>query len=588
MTFRPEKTSNNSSHNFTVQPQSIAPTKIAFIGTGGTASASEIVINGFVPYLHANAALIGTNTYGKPVGQIALDKSACDDRLRVIAFAIAECRRGRALIMTASRRSSRRVARRATTSPSRSATRAKPRPARRSISSKARRAAKITANAGLGTQIDPGDAARADRPRPGEHGAARDAGIVLTRRRRHSGGMSDDIQPAIPAATLVLIRDRAGEPPDLLMVERAKAMVFAGGMLVFPGGRIDPGDYALAAKLGLDPDDGPARIAAIRETIEEAGVPVGLTPAPDADTLAAIRTGLHAGEAFGALLDAHGLTLDLDALTYFARWLPAHAHMRIFDTRFYLAAWPDGAAEPVVDDTENVRLALGERGAGAGRLRRRPRKGDLPHPPQPRTPRAVPRSRARRRRRAGAPAAHDHAVCGGARRRPAPLHPRRPRLSGDRRKTDRRAQGMRRRRRRRVITVALVVLPLVALAILHFRGRPQDLPWTSLDLAEPVGLFTGSKLAALGQDYPRCRALLDRAGVHYARLAPISVGQCGYGDAVRLDPGGSRTIGFDPAKPGMACPVAAALAMWEWNVVQPAALRRFGSRVVTDRAFRHL
>jgi hypothetical protein len=43
-------------------------------------------------------------------------------------------------------------------------------------------------------------------------------------------------------------------------------------------------------------------------------------------------------------------------LTYFARWRPAHEHMRIFDTRFYLAAWPEGAAEPVVDATENSRL----------------------------------------------------------------------------------------------------------------------------------------------------------------------------------------------------------------------------------------
>ena len=88
MTFRPEKTSNNSVHRFTAQPQSIAPTRIAFIGTGGTASASELVINGMVPYLHSSAALIGTNTYGKPVGQIAVDKSACDDRFRIIAFAI--------------------------------------------------------------------------------------------------------------------------------------------------------------------------------------------------------------------------------------------------------------------------------------------------------------------------------------------------------------------------------------------------------------------------------------------------------------------------------------------------------------------
>jgi carboxyl-terminal processing protease len=86
--FRPEKASQNTTTNFAVQPESVSPTRLAFIGTGGTASASEIVINAFVPYLHANAALVGTNTYGKPVGQIALDRSQCDDRLRVIALAV--------------------------------------------------------------------------------------------------------------------------------------------------------------------------------------------------------------------------------------------------------------------------------------------------------------------------------------------------------------------------------------------------------------------------------------------------------------------------------------------------------------------
>jgi C-terminal processing protease CtpA/Prc len=85
-TFRAEKSQHNETRFFQPQPQSIAPTKIAFIGTGGTASASEMVINSFIPYLHANAALVGTNTYGKPVGQIALDLAACDDRLRVVAF----------------------------------------------------------------------------------------------------------------------------------------------------------------------------------------------------------------------------------------------------------------------------------------------------------------------------------------------------------------------------------------------------------------------------------------------------------------------------------------------------------------------
>jgi carboxyl-terminal processing protease len=85
-TFRAEKASNNETRRFAPQPQSIAPTKIAFIGTEGSASASELVINSFIPYLRANAALIGTDTYGKPVGQIGLDRSQCDDRLRVVAF----------------------------------------------------------------------------------------------------------------------------------------------------------------------------------------------------------------------------------------------------------------------------------------------------------------------------------------------------------------------------------------------------------------------------------------------------------------------------------------------------------------------
>ncbi len=86
-TFRPEKASNNSTRFFRVEANAVAPTRLAFIGTGGSASASELVINAQIPYLHAQAALIGTNTFGKPVGQIALDLPACDDRLRVVAFA---------------------------------------------------------------------------------------------------------------------------------------------------------------------------------------------------------------------------------------------------------------------------------------------------------------------------------------------------------------------------------------------------------------------------------------------------------------------------------------------------------------------
>lgn len=88
VTYRPSKASQNRTVYFAPQPQSIAPTRVAFIGTSGSASASELVMNTFIPYLGSRAALVGTNTYGKPVGQIARDNAACDDRLRVVAFAL--------------------------------------------------------------------------------------------------------------------------------------------------------------------------------------------------------------------------------------------------------------------------------------------------------------------------------------------------------------------------------------------------------------------------------------------------------------------------------------------------------------------
>lgn len=156
---------------------------------------------------------------------------------------------------------------------------------------------------------------------------------------------------AIPAATLVVFRPSAAGPPELLMVERSRAMAFAGGAMVFPGGRVDPDDHLLAAG-----EEGAARVAAIRETIEEAGLPIGLDPPPDADRLAALRAGLHDGTPFATLLQETDTRLDLDRLVPFARWLPAHAPVRVFDTRFYLARAPDGPASPVVDHTENVRL----------------------------------------------------------------------------------------------------------------------------------------------------------------------------------------------------------------------------------------
>ncbi len=163
-----------------------------------------------------------------------------------------------------------------------------------------------------------------------------------------------DLPEAVPAATLVLMRERAGAPPELLMMERTGHMAFAAGALVFPGGRIDREDREAAAAFpGLD--DAAARIAAVRETIEETGIAPAIAPAPDREPARALREGIERGEPFLSLLAARGLALDLAALTPFARWCPNFRETRRFDTLFFLAESPAGAAEPEASAHEAVR-----------------------------------------------------------------------------------------------------------------------------------------------------------------------------------------------------------------------------------------
>jgi 8-oxo-dGTP pyrophosphatase MutT (NUDIX family) len=108
---------------------------------------------------------------------------------------------------------------------------------------------------------------------------------------------------AIPAATLVVIQDALPGPPRLLMVERPRSMAFAGGAMVFPGGRIDPDDWDRASSL-----EEAAATAAVRETAEETG-----------------------------------LTVALDTLVPFARWRPDNVRHRRFDTFFFIAPCPTDA-----------------------------------------------------------------------------------------------------------------------------------------------------------------------------------------------------------------------------------------------------
>ncbi|HWJ37464.1 MAG TPA: NUDIX hydrolase [Sphingomicrobium sp.] len=155
-------------------------------------------------------------------------------------------------------------------------------------------------------------------------------------------------EDAIPAATLILVREQGIGPPELLMVERAGGMAFAAGALVFPGGRIDEGDRSLATELGLEP----ATVAAIRETIEETSIPVGLSPTPDASAARQIQDALVSDLPFAKVLGEHGLKLDPSGLTAFARWVPKFHAVRRFDTLFFVARAPAGECDPRVVEGE--------------------------------------------------------------------------------------------------------------------------------------------------------------------------------------------------------------------------------------------
>lgn len=164
---------------------------------------------------------------------------------------------------------------------------------------------------------------------------------------------SEPLPPAIPAATLVLMRDRVGAAPEILMTERHAEMAFAAGALVFPGGRIDPEDEAAAEGFPGFPDAA-ARIAAIRETIEETGILPAVTPAASDEDAAAVRAALAGGTGLVEALAARGLALDLARLTPFARWKPNFRETRRFDTLFFIAEAEADAAEAELAEAEAV------------------------------------------------------------------------------------------------------------------------------------------------------------------------------------------------------------------------------------------
>jgi 8-oxo-dGTP pyrophosphatase MutT (NUDIX family) len=165
------------------------------------------------------------------------------------------------------------------------------------------------------------------------------------------------------AATVVLLRD-GDAGIEAWLLTRIRQLVFAGGMAVFPGGRVDAADADLPFADAALPDaptrtggsDVQARAivgAAIRELFEETGV---LLSTPIAD-LRARRAEVEAGTLdFGALLRSHGLVADPAPLRPWSRWVTPAGEVRRYDARFFVCALPDGA-EPADVTTESASAA---------------------------------------------------------------------------------------------------------------------------------------------------------------------------------------------------------------------------------------
>ncbi|MEM1050892.1 MAG: NUDIX domain-containing protein [Pseudomonadota bacterium] len=166
----------------------------------------------------------------------------------------------------------------------------------------------------------------------------------------------------IPAATIIIYRACPdGGAPQVLMTVRSRTMAFAGGMAVFPGGRVDPADFELAASVaeqsGLAVDEAAHQIAAIRETLEETGLALGLQGEITAETARAGRAMLDETKALAPVIRAFHWELDFDQIVPFARWYPKNENLsRVYDTRFYLADLGTGAVEVSIDQSENTKL----------------------------------------------------------------------------------------------------------------------------------------------------------------------------------------------------------------------------------------
>ena len=184
--------------------------------------------------------------------------------------------------------------------------------------------------------------------------------------------------PVRPAATVMLVRDHPLNGLEVFMLQRTMSAVFAKGMYVFPGGRVDAADDTAdlqsvcddlsderaSSILGVASGGLAFWIAAIRECFEEAGVllarpeagqhPVRFDEAAVAERFAHARHHVHdATLTLVELCRRERLRLITDTMHYVSHWITPVGEPRRFDTRFFVAQMPEGQ-EPLHDDRETI------------------------------------------------------------------------------------------------------------------------------------------------------------------------------------------------------------------------------------------
>jgi 8-oxo-dGTP pyrophosphatase MutT (NUDIX family) len=163
--------------------------------------------------------------------------------------------------------------------------------------------------------------------------------------------LDGSLEPPVPrpAVTVVLARDGA-RGLEVLLLRRNPRLAFAPGRYVFPGGSADPSDAEVPPWHGTAPAEPLVVTAGVRETFEECGVllavDAGGRPAaldPDDASWDLDRVALEsASTSLAAVLHRRGLSLDAGMFAPLAHWVTPIAEKRRFDTRFLLAALPEG------------------------------------------------------------------------------------------------------------------------------------------------------------------------------------------------------------------------------------------------------